>query len=247
MVELQQVGKVYRERSVSVNAVQDVSFLCKPGLVTGILGPNGAGKTTLLRMISTVIKPTSGKILVNGLDVVSNQEKIRSCMGFISNNTGLYGRLTPLEVLRYFGDLNGIPRKIINERINYLSRRFGMQDYLNRQIDKLSTGMKQKVSIARSVLHQPALMVLDEPTSGLDVLASNAITNFIRESRAEGKTILLSTHIMREVERLCDEVRVIHKGRLFFSGSIDEFKNLKQGNEEIEDAFLRLISEEHTK
>lgn len=246
MVELESVSKVYRDAGVSVNAVDDVSFTCKPGLVTGILGPNGAGKTTLLRMISTVIKPTSGRILVNGLDVVQSPQSVRAGLGFISNNTGLYGRLTPREVLRYFADLNGISREETDARIDSLSTRFGMSHYLDRQIDKLSTGMKQKVSIARSVIHEPALMVLDEPTSGLDVLASKAITNFIRESRAEGKTILLSTHIMREVERLCDEVRVIHKGRLFFSGSIEEFLNLKQQNEEIEDSFLRLIQEAET-
>lgn len=245
MVELNAVSKVYPEGSRRVSAVENVSFSCTRGLVTGILGPNGAGKTTLLRMISTVLKPTSGTIHVNGLDVVQKPREVRGMLGFISNNTGLYGRLTPLEVLRYFGDLNGIPRNTLNPRIAELAERFTMQEYMNRPIDKLSTGMKQKVSIARSVLHSPPIMVLDEPTIGLDVLASKAITNFIRESRSEGKTILLSTHIMREVERLCDEVRVIHRGRLYFSGTISEFLEMRQQNEDIEDAFLRLIEEDH--
>lgn len=218
-----------------------VSFTARPGEVLGLLGPNGAGKTTTLRMIATAIRPTAGTIAVAGHDALRHPECVRRHLGFLTANTGLYGRLTPREVLRYFGQLFRIPAAHLNARIDHLAAEFDMADYLDRQCDTLSTGMKQKVNIARSILHDPPVIVLDEPTSGLDVLTSRSITTFIRRSRAEGRTVLFSSHIMGEVERLCDRVALMHRGRIWFTGTLAEYR--AEYGDDLEEAFLKAVGE----
>lgn len=222
-----------------VVAARDVSFACRPGEVFGLLGPNGAGKTTVLRMISTAIKPTSGEVRVDGRDAVAQPLETRRRVGFLSSNTGLYGRLTAREVLRYFGRLHGMAPAALDARVEALAETFRMAEFLDRPCDTLSTGMRQKVNIARTVLHDPPVMVFDEPTAGLDVLTSRVIVKFIRDCRNLGKTVLFSTHVMSEVDALCDRVAMIHRGRLVFDGSLDQLRDEGDGN--LDDAFVRRV------
>ncbi|MBD3381216.1 MAG: ATP-binding cassette domain-containing protein [candidate division Zixibacteria bacterium] len=241
MIEAQNLAKVFKDKKRGeVRAVDDVSFNCNDGEVFGLLGPNGAGKTTTLRMLSTAIKPTSGKALVDGIDVTKNPREVRTRIGFLSGNTGLYARLTAREMVAYFGSLYGLSKAEIKTRIDKLFTLLDMHDFADSRNEKLSTGMKQKVSIARSVLHDPPVMVFDEPTSGLDVMSSRSIVDFIRQCREDGKCVIFSTHIMSEATRLCDRIAVIHKGRLYFQGTADEM--LKQtGQDNLEDAFMKIV------
>lgn len=237
MIEAAGLVKEYGGR-VRVRAVDDVSFRCAPGEVFGLLGCNGAGKTTTLRMLSTAIAPSAGTARIAGRDVRVESTEVRRSIGFLSGSTDLYGRLTPRETLAFFGRLHGMSRDAIGRRIGELAGAFGMAEFLDRPCDRLSTGMKQRVCIARTVVHDPPVMILDEPTSGLDVLACRAILDFVRESAAAGKTVLFSTHIMSEVDSLCTRVGVIHGGRLLHEGPIAEFRSLGGGS--VEKAFLRL-------
>ena len=240
MIEVRGLSKTYKgKKRTRVEALRDVDFTCRPGQVFGLLGPNGAGKTTCLRILSTALRPTRGSASVGGRDIVKDPRGVRENIGFLSSNTGLYGRLSAREVLVYFGKLFGMERERIDARIAELAETFSMEDFLERPCDKLSTGMRQKVNIARTVIHSPPVMVFDEPTSGLDVLTSRTIVQFIGKCREEGKTVLFSTHIMAEVEKLCDHVAIIHQGRLFFSGSVDELRGRHGDN--LDDAFIEVI------
>ncbi|MFT4540030.1 MAG: sodium transport system ATP-binding protein [Planctomycetota bacterium] len=242
MIEVTALGKTYKgKRGKSVTALQDVSFRCEPGQVFGLLGPNGAGKTTCLRILSTALKATSGSGSVMGHDISSEAEAVRKKIGFLSSNTGLYGRLSAREVLTYFGTLFGLSPEVIAERTETLAETFDMKDFLDRNCDALSTGMRQKVNIARTVIHSPPVMVFDEPTAGLDVLTSRTIVRFIKSCREEGRTVIFSTHIMSEVEKLCDRVGIVHQGKLHFCGTTDE---LRAGyDQDLDEAFVRLIGE----
>ncbi len=241
MIKVENLSKFYKDKGrKKIKAVNNVSFECHPGKVYGLLGPNGAGKTTTLRIISTALRPTEGTAFVQEHDIRQHPRKVRENIGFLSANTGLYGRLTPREVLKYFGALYGMPPKRIAERTDELAETLTMQEFLNRPCEKLSTGMKQKVNIARSVLHDPPVMVFDEPTSGLDILTGRAIVDFIRRCKDSGRTILFSTHIMAEVAKLCDNVGVIHKGMMLFDGTLEDMR--KQHGEDVEDAFLALCT-----
>jgi sodium transport system ATP-binding protein len=242
LIEVRLLTKTFRDRKKgSFHAVRDVTFTCQPGEVFGLLGPNGAGKTTVLRMVSTALRPSSGVGRVMGFDFQTEAHKVRQSIGFLAANTGLYDRLTPRETLRYFGDLFQLPRATTDARIAQLSQTLDMTEFIDRPCGKLSTGMKQKVNIARSVIHSPPVMVFDEPTSGLDVLTSRHIVEFIRKCRQESKTVILSTHIMSEVERLCDRVGIIHRGELRFIGTLAELRALH--GEDLEEAFVRIAEE----
>ncbi|UCD94803.1 MAG: ATP-binding cassette domain-containing protein [Candidatus Zixiibacteriota bacterium] len=235
--------KVFRDRKRGeVRAADGVSFTCQPGEVYGLLGPNGAGKTTTLRMLSTALRPTSGTASVNGLDVVKEPQRVRSQIGFLSGNTGLYARLSPKEMITYFGKLYGMSGSRISERMTKLFDMLEMHDFAGSRNDKLSSGMKQKVSIARSVVHDPPAMVFDEPTTGLDVMSSRTIVQFIRQCADEGKTVIFSTHIMSEAMRLCDKVGILHKGKLYTGGSVNEILQ-KTGAGNLEDAFMKIVGE----
>lgn len=223
-----------------VKAVDGVSIEARPGKVFGLLGVNGAGKTTMLRMLSTVIKPTGGHATVAGFDVVEHGDKVRAAIGFMSNSTALYGRLTGLEVLSYFGQLYGLEGARLQERLDFVIRKLDLDEFKDRLCDKMSTGQKQRVSIARTILHDPGVLFFDEPTSGLDVVTSQSVMEFIEESRDQGKTVVYCTHIMSEVERLCDEVAVIHEGRIKGQGSVEELKTLT-GQATLERSFLQLV------
>jgi sodium transport system ATP-binding protein len=221
-------------------AVDHVSFSAEPGKILGLLGANGAGKTTTLRMLSTIIRPTSGSAEVAGFDVVKDPTKVRANIGFMSTSTALYGRLTATEMIEYFGTLYDLSGERLKQRVQYVKDKLDIHDFADRLCDKLSTGQKQRVSIARTILHDPQVLFFDEPTAGLDVVASQTVMEFIEEERDNGKTIVFSTHIMSEVERLCDSVCIIHDGRVVHDGSVQSMHD-KTGEERLETAFLKLV------
>lgn len=222
-------------------AVDGVSFNCKPGRVFSLLGPNGAGKTTTLRMISTIFKPTSGSIKIAGIDAVQNPNEARKKIGFLTGSTGLYARLTPNEVIKYFADLYGISKEDFEERKERLYTLLDMHDFQGKRIGKLSTGMKQKVSICRTMIHDPEVVVFDEPTSGLDVITAENIIQLIGDCKDQGKTVIFSSHIMSEVDLLCDDMAIIHKGKMLFDGTMDEFKGQMQADN-LTAEFIRIVN-----
>jgi len=222
-------------------AVDHVSFTCEPGKVFSLLGPNGAGKTTTLRMLSTIFTPTAGSIEICGIDAVKEPEKARSKIGFLTGSTGLYARLTPNEVIDYFGMLYEVDKSTVNRRKEKLIELLNMGDFMNKRIGKLSTGMKQKVSIARTMIHDPEVVVFDEPTSGLDVITAENIITLIRDCKNQGKTVIFSSHIMSEVDLLCDDLAIIHKGIIKFQGSMESFRtNMIESN--LTQEFIRIVN-----
>ncbi|NER15207.1 ATP-binding cassette domain-containing protein [Leptobacterium flavescens] len=239
MIEVKNTSKQYslnrkqqkelRIKANTVAAVNNVSFSCKPGRVFSLLGPNGAGKTTLLRMIATILTPSSGNIEVSGFNTVSHSKEVRRKIGFLTGSTNLYDRLTPGEIVKYFADLYGMEKNEFNQRKEELFTRLGINDFLKKRIGQLSTGMKQKVSIARSMIHDPEVVIFDEPTSGLDVITANSIIQLIRDCKKEGKTVIFSSHIMSEVDLLCDDLAIISKGSLIYNNSMDAFREEASG------------------
>ena len=226
----------------SVVAVNNVSFECHPGKIFGLIGPNGAGKTTALRMIATMLKPSSGTISVADYDVEKFPIKVRQKLGFLSCNTGLYDRLTAEEMVHYYADLYGMSKENYAHRKNEIFSMLDMHSFADRRISKLSTGMKQKVNIARTVIHNPDVVIFDEPTSGLDVLTSKNIVELIKRCKEEDKTIIFSTHRFGELKLLCDDIAIIHNGKLFYNGSYSEFESQMQA-ETLEEEFIRLTIE----
>ncbi|MBL4862254.1 MAG: ATP-binding cassette domain-containing protein [Crocinitomicaceae bacterium] len=223
-------------------AVDGVSFTCKPGRVFSLLGPNGAGKTTTLRMISTIFKPTSGSIKIAGIDAIEHPQEARRKIGFLTGSTGLYARLTPNELIKYFADLYGISKSDFNERKDRLYTLLDMHDFQGKRIGKLSTGMKQKVSICRTMIHDPQVVVFDEPTSGLDVITAENIIKLIGDCKDQGKTVIFSSHIMSEVDLLCDDLALIHKGEMLFNGTMEEYKAQMQ-SPNITAEFIRIVNQ----
>jgi sodium transport system ATP-binding protein len=223
-----------------VEALCGLDLDCRAGEIYGMLGPNGAGKTTTLRVLATLLAPTSGTARIDGVDVAADPLEVRRRIGFLSGTTGLYPRLTPRETLAYFGKLHGIEAGELETRIGALLDRFGMREYADARCESLSTGQRQKVSIARAVLHDPPVLILDEPTTGLDVLASSAMIEFIESRRAAGTCVLFSTHVLSEAERLCDRIGVIFRGRLLAAGTLPELSELT-GKRWLADVFLELV------
>lgn len=243
MIEVDQLSKVFEDyKRGPVSAVDDVSFTCRPGEIFGLLGPNGAGKTTTLRMLSTVLRPTSGRALIAGYDVVRQPQKVRENIGFMSNATAIYDRMTAWETVEFFGRLNGLAKPVLKSRMEEIFEWLQMNSFRDMLGGKLSTGMKQKVSIARTIIHDPPVLIFDEPTSGLDVLVARVLLQKIRELRDRGKTIILSTHSMHEVTRLCQRVGIIHRGRLQALGTIDELLT-QHGQTDLEDLFFHLVDQ----
>src|ERR1017187_3751171 len=225
MIEARQLTKIFRDKKRGeIRAVDSVSFRCEPGQIFGLLGVNGAGKTTCLRILATILRPSSGTAIVNGHNVVDEPEKVRANIGFLSTATALYGRLTAREMVEYFGRLHGLSKEALRQRIESIFATLDMNEFRDRRCDKLSTGMKQKVSIARTLVHDPPVMIFDEPTVGLDVMAARTIVRFIAECRDTGKTVIFSTHVMTEVEKLCDHIGIIHGGRLLAEGTLADLR-----------------------
>jgi sodium transport system ATP-binding protein len=223
-------------------AVDDLSFSVAPGEIYGLLGPNGAGKTTTLRVLAAILTPTTGRASVGGVDVALDAQRARRQLGFLTGGTGLYARLAGHELLRYFGRLHGLPDTVIDERTALLSRALDLTDVLPRRCGALSTGQRQRLSVARAVLHDPAVLVLDEPTVGLDVLASRFLRDFVRGERDRGKAVVFSTHYLAEAELLCDRIGLIHRGRMVAEGTPAELRGRAGGTTSLEEAFLRFIA-----
>jgi len=222
-------------------ALDGISFHAKPGQVYGLLGPNGAGKTTALRILSTVLEPTAGSAIINGYDVVTQSSRVRHSIGFMSSNTAVYDRMTAWEMVEHFGLLHGIRRDDLAERMERLFERLKMNDIRDLLGAKMSTGMKQKVSVARAIVHDPPVLIFDEATVGLDVLVARALLETVAELRDHGKCILFSTHIMREAEKLCDRLAIVHRGHVLAEGTLKEIRE-RHREGDLEELFFQLIS-----
>ncbi len=242
MIEANQVKKTFRagKGKDDVRAVDGVNFRCEPGRVFALLGPNGSGKTTMLRMIATLMSPNAGELRVAGFDCVKESQEVRRRIGFLTGSAGLHNKLSGRETLEYFGGLHGLTRSKIGLRISEMIKEFDLTEFIDRPTGKLSMGQKQRVMIARTMIHNPDVVIFDEATTGLDVLAAKGLMDIIRSCRDAGKTVLFSTHIMGEVALLADDVTVLHKGRQIFSGSIDDLKQTQSGAS-MEEKFIHLL------
>jgi len=248
MIHVRHLTKHYEDlRRGKFVALDQVSFDVPGGQVYGLLGPNGAGKTTALRILSTLLRPSGGSATVDGYDVVTQPSQVRRHLGFMSASTAVYDRMTAWEMVEYFGRLYGIENDQLRDRMESLFTRLQMNDFRDVLGAKMSTGMRQKVSIARAIVHDPPVLIFDEATSGLDVLVARALLKTVAELRDQGKCILFSTHIMREAEKLCDRIAIIHRGKILCEGTLDELRDM-QSEHDLEELFFQLISrhdEEH--
>ncbi len=242
MIVADGLTKIFHDprRGGEFRAVDGLSFTCRPGRIFGLLGPNGAGKTTTLRILSTTLLPTSGSASVGGHDVVREPALARERLGFCTGTTGIYERLTPREMIRYFGRLYGFDGEPLETRIRELLDLFDMRGFADTPNGRLSAGMRQKVSLARTIVHDPPVLVFDEPTTSLDILVARTVTRFIGDCRARGRTVILSTHIMSEVEKLCDDVAIVHRGRVLLQGTVEEVK-AEARTDSIEEIFFARI------
>jgi sodium transport system ATP-binding protein len=243
MIHVNQLTKTFHDsKRGKVHAVDQISFDAGAGEIFGLLGPNGAGKTTTLRILCTVLKPTAGTATVAGFDVVKQPDLVRRHIGFLSANTGVYERMTAWELVAYYGRLHGLNGRRLEQRIDELFDRLSMNDFRDVMGAKLSTGMKQKVSIARALVHDPPVLIFDEPTAGLDVLVQRAVLRQIAGLRQAGKCVLFSTHIMHEAEKLCDRVAIMHRGAILTCGSLAELR-ARHGQDDLEELFFQLVGE----
>ena len=243
MIHVRQLVKSYADlRRGQFVALAGISFDAAPGEIFGLLGPNGAGKTTVLRILSTVLRPTSGHASVNGYDCVTQPSLVRHQIGFVSCNTAVYDRMTAWEMVEYFGRLYGLDEERLRERMEDIFTRLKMEEIRDVPGAKMSTGMKQKVSIARAIVHDPPVLVFDEGTAGLDVLVARALLKTVAQLRDHGKCVIFSSHIMREVERLCDRVAIMHRGHILSEGTLDELRQ-RHGEQDLEELFFQLISQ----
>lgn len=239
MVNVIDVHKTFKSRKRTVKAVDGANFSAKPGRVFGLLGPNGAGKTTTLRMISTLLKPNKGKVEVYGYDTAKNPTEVRKRIGFLTSDMKLSGNLSPRELLYFFAELSKVPKDKAKERINELASYLDMESFLDETVKKLSTGMKQKASLAVSLIHDPEVIVFDEPTNGLDILTARTVTEFIKDFRDQQKTVIISTHVMSVAEKLCDDVAIILEGKLVENDNISNLYE-KYKTDDLEEIFFRV-------
>ena len=243
MIEVRDLTKSYADlRRGQFVALAGVSFTARPGEIYGLLGPNGAGKTTILRILSTVLRPTSGTALVGGYNVLTQPALVRHKIGFVSTNTAVYDRMTAWEMVEYFGRLYGLAEEPLRQRMEDIFTKLSMHEIRDVLGAKMSTGMKQKVSIARAIVHDPPVLIFDEATAGLDVLVARALLKTVAQLRDAGKCILFSTHIMREAERLCDRLAIVHRGHILAEGSLNGLRD-RCGENDLEELFFRLISD----
>jgi sodium transport system ATP-binding protein len=244
MIIAEGLTKVFRDKKRGeIRAVEGLTLTVRPGQIYGLLGANGAGKTTALRMLATLLRPTAGRAEVAGFDVVASPAQVRAKVGFLAASTALYGRLTARETVTYFGRLNGLGEAEIAVRLERLTRELDMGEFLDRRVEKFSTGMKQKTSIARTLIHDPEVMIFDEPTLGLDVMAARAIVKFIRGCQVQGKTVIYSSHVMSEIEKLCDVIGIVHEGRVRAEGTLSQLRE-RYGLVDLEDIFVSAIGAE---
>jgi sodium transport system ATP-binding protein len=244
MIEVRNLTKVYEDPDGGeIVAVANASLSCAAGEIYGLLGPNGAGKTTTLRCLATVLTPTSGTAVVNGHDIVADPQAVRRSIGFLSASTGLYARLTPRETLRFFASLYGLEGEAAEERVDKTLTLFAIADYADRPNDRLSTGMKQRVSLARAVVHDPPVLILDEPTSGLDPVVTHTVEQAVQSLAAAGKCVLLSTHLLSQAEMICSRIGIIGHGRVLGQGTTAELCATTETST-LRDAFFALVREQ---
>lgn len=237
MIEINNISKRFKDKEV----LKNVKFKVNDGEIVGLLGENGAGKSTLLRIISTMLIPTSGNANINGIDLIKHPENVRKQIGILfGSEVGLYDRLTARENLGYFAKLNGMPSDKIDSRINYLIDRFKFKNYADKQVYNFSKGMKQKVSIARSIVHAPDVMLFDEPDSGLDFKASKIIFDFMEDCKKEGKSIIFSSHSMENIKNYSDRIVVLHRGEIIKEFNVEEYRE-KYTDREINDILFNLV------
>jgi|TARA_B100001013_G_scaffold122262_2_gene70975 sodium transport system ATP-binding protein len=237
LISIQNVSKWFGK----FKAIDSVNIEVKKGEIFGLLGLNGAGKTTTQRMVSTVFQPTKGEILVNGFNSKNDSSEVRKNIGFLPTEVGLYDRLTAREVIRYFGILNDIEENQINDKIDVILEKLSLTEYADKRCSKLSRGNKQKVAIARAIIHEPQVFIFDEPTSGLDVISSRAVLDFVKQCKEDGRTILYSSHSMYETEEICDRISIIHDGKILMTNSI---KKIQKEYESLENAFISIVKDE---
>ncbi|HPB44204.1 MAG TPA: ATP-binding cassette domain-containing protein [Candidatus Syntrophosphaera sp.] len=246
MIEVQSLVKEFPKKDgTRFRAVDEVSFEAAHGEIVCLLGVNGAGKTTTMRILSTIFQPQSGTARIEGYDVVTQGNMVRQNLGFLSGDTGLYMRLTPREFVTYFGRLYGVGEDDIKAHLNEMAEILDMHDFLDKKMEFLSSGMKQKVSITRSIIHDPPVMIFDEPTAGLDILTARNIISFIRSCKERGKCVLFSTHIMREAERLADRIVMIHQGRVLAQGTLEQMRS-ESGFVDLDDIFVFYVNQAGT-
>ncbi|HWL94198.1 MAG TPA: ABC transporter ATP-binding protein [Phycisphaerae bacterium] len=244
LIEVHELTKIFpTTEGGEKRAVDAVSFTVAAGEIYGLLGPNGAGKTTTLRMLSGLVTPTGGYARLNGFDVRVQREQAKRCLGYLTASTGLYQRLTPRELLRYFGELIDMPKDAIARRTDELVEWLDMGSFANLRCGGLSTGQKQRTNIARALMGDPPILVMDEPTLGLDVLTNRVVLDFIRAEGARGKAIILSTHYLDEAEALCDQYGLIHDGRLVGVGDLATLQAMS-GKRRLSEIFLKLCGQE---
>ena len=223
-------------------AVNDLSIIANEGEIVGILGPNGAGKSTLLRMMAGILQPNSGEISVNHIKMSENSDEAKRSIGFLSGNTKLYQRLTPNELLATFGNIYGMSKEDIEKRSNEIFELLDMEEFKDNRIEHLSTGQVQRTSISRCLIHSPQVYIFDEPTLGLDILSSQAILDFMKQEKANGKTVIYSTHYMEEAENICDRIYMMHHGVILAGGSVKDIKK-KTKTKNLRDTFLVLLAD----
>jgi len=237
---------VLPRKKTKVEALRGVSLRAEPGRIYGLLGPNGAGKTTLLRCLATLLAPTSGTVTVAGLSTLRDAQAVRARVGLLTSDMKLSGNLTPRDLLTFFGELNHLDKTHIRTRVDQLTEEFGLASFLQQPVEKLSTGQKQRASLAVSLVHDPDVILFDEPTNGLDLFAAKAVVDFLRDFRQRGKTILLSTHILSEAATLCDTVGILLGGRLVAEGSVAQLLERTQTTT-LDQAFFALAQQEGVK
>jgi len=241
LIQVSELRKTFHDRKKGeIPAVKGVSFTCRPGQVFGLLGRNGAGKTTTLRMLATILVPTGGTATVAGFDIIERPGEVRKCIGYLSGDTKLYDRLTGRELLHYFGALAGMPAAAVSARIAELTEPFGLADLIDKRVGRMSTGMKQRLSISRVVFHDPQVLIFDEPTAGLDVIGARAVLGLIRDLKGKGRTVIFSTHIMTEAERICDEIAIIERGEILAQGSVESLLTRAESRS-LEDVFVEIV------
>ena len=241
MIRVEELSKVFPNPDGTLKrAVDRINFEVVPGEIYGLLGPNGAGKTTTLRMISGLMRPTEGRVWIDGADVTNHPESVKRRIGYLTANTGLYARLTPPEFLDYFATLYGLSREASRRRIDELVEWLGMGDFLKLRCGALSMGQKQRTNIARALIADPPILIMDEPTLGLDVLSNRLILSMVRTQADAGKAILLSTHALDEIESMCRRIGLIHNGKMIAEGRLDDLRQ-KTGCQRLSEVFLHLV------
>jgi sodium transport system ATP-binding protein len=243
MLICENLSKQFKTKTGVVKAVDGVSFRAEDGQITGLLGPNGAGKTTTLRMLYTLMRPDTGTVSVDGVDIFKDAEAARRRLGVLPDARGVYKRLTARENIEYFGRLHGMDEAMIAERTARLAKALVMDEILDRQAEGFSQGQRTKTAIARALVHDPKNVILDEPTNGLDVMTTRGLRHFLQQLKAEGRCVVFSSHIMQEVAALCDRIVIIAKGHVVAQGTPEQLRALT-GESNLEEAFVKAIGSE---